>query len=76
MEQYTFGSQSIEQSGSAIRACLCRSGAAISFLQPQRAHFGVQDSKSPRSVDGTVASLDGKQATLTGQIASCRAGSC
>src|SRR6266446_5204545 len=65
-EQYTFGSQSIEQSGSAIRTA-CAEARAILLAAAART-FGVQDSNL-KVVDGTVASLDGKQATYW-QIAS------
>jgi Aerobic-type carbon monoxide dehydrogenase, large subunit CoxL/CutL homologs len=65
-EQYTFGSQSIEQSGSAIRAA-CAEARAILLAAAART-FGVQDSNL-KVVDGTVASPDGKRATYW-QIAS------
>jgi nicotinate dehydrogenase subunit B len=65
-EQYTFGSQSIEQSGSAIRAA-CAEARAILLAAAART-FGLQDSNL-QAVDGTVVSPDGRRATYW-QIAS------
>src|SRR5580700_3789537 len=65
-EQYTFGSQSIEQSGSAIRDA-CAEARAILLAAAART-FGLQDSNL-KAVDGTVVSPDGRRATYW-QIAS------
>jgi CO/xanthine dehydrogenase Mo-binding subunit len=59
-EQYTFGSQSVEQSGSAIRAASAE--ARGSLLAAAARRFGVRPDDL-RTKLGIIASPDGKRAT-------------
>jgi nicotinate dehydrogenase subunit B len=59
-EQYTFGSQSIEQSGSAIRAAGAEARAVL--LAAAARHFGVPETQLKVSA-GSVAAPDGRRAT-------------
>src|SRR6267142_3022215 len=80
-EQYTFGSQSVEQSGSAIRAASAEVRGILLAAAARR--FGVRPEDLQIRV-GIIASLDGKRATfwevasadpslLTGDIAAAAA---
>ncbi|SEE68647.1 CO or xanthine dehydrogenase, Mo-binding subunit [Rhizobiales bacterium GAS188] len=60
-EQYTFGSQSVEQSGSAIRAA-CAEARGILLAAAAR-RFGVRR-EDLHVTNGTIASPDGRQATF------------
>lgn len=60
-EQYTFGSQSIEQSGSAIRAA-CAEARGILLAAAAR-RLGIP-AKDLQSKDGTITSSDGRRLTF------------
>ena len=59
-EQYTFGSQSIEQSGSAIRAAGAEARGILLAAAARR--FGVR-AEDLQTRDGVVVSSDGRRAT-------------
>jgi nicotinate dehydrogenase subunit B len=59
-EQYTFGSQSVEQGGSAIRAASAEARSILLAAAARR--FGVR-TEDLRITNGTVASADGRKAT-------------
>ena len=59
-EQYTFGSQSIEQSGSAIRAASAEARGILLAASARR--FGVR-TEDLQVANGTVTSPDGRRAT-------------
>jgi nicotinate dehydrogenase subunit B len=59
-EQYTFGSQSVEQGGSAIRAASAQARGVLLVAAARR--FGVR-TEDLQITNGTVASRDGRQAT-------------
>jgi nicotinate dehydrogenase subunit B len=59
-EQYTFGSQSVEQGGSAIRAASAEARSILLAAAARR--FGVR-TEDLRTTNGTVASADGRKAT-------------
>jgi nicotinate dehydrogenase subunit B len=65
-EQYTFGSQSIEQSGAAIRSAAAEARALL--LATAARKFGVPDADL-KIADGAVVAPDGRRATYW-QIAS------
>ena len=60
-EQYTFGSQSVEQSGSAIRAASAEARGILLAAAARR--FGVRP-EDLKIKNGTIASPDGKRATF------------
>jgi nicotinate dehydrogenase subunit B len=60
-EQYTFGSQSVEQGGSAIRAASAQARGILLAAAARR--FGVRPEDLQTKV-GIIASPDGKRATL------------
>jgi len=60
-EQYTFGSQSIEQSGSAIRTASAEARSILVAAGARR--FGVRTEELQVS-NGTIASPDGRRATF------------
>jgi CO/xanthine dehydrogenase Mo-binding subunit len=60
-EQYTFGSQSVEQSGSAIRVASAKARGILLATAARR--FGVHPEDLKIGV-GTIASPDGKRATF------------
>jgi nicotinate dehydrogenase subunit B len=60
-EQYTFGSQSVEQSGSAVRAASAEARGILLAAAARR--FGVR-AEDLRTKDGTIMSLDGRRATF------------
>ena len=68
-EQYTFGSQSIEQSGAAIRAAGAEARAVLLVAAARR--FGVQEAQL-NAMAGSIVAPDGRRATYW-QIASERA---
>ena len=59
-EQYTFGSQSIEQSGAAIRAAGAEARAILVAAAARR--FGVPETQL-KAIAGSVVAQDGKRAT-------------
>jgi nicotinate dehydrogenase subunit B len=60
-EQYTYGSQSVEQSGSAIRAASAEARGVLLAAAARR--FGVH-TDDLKIKNGTIATPDGKQATF------------
>src|SRR5580704_8852268 len=60
-EQYTYGSQSVEQSGSAIRAACAEARGILLAAAAQR--FGIRK-EDLHVTNGTIASPDGRQATF------------
>jgi nicotinate dehydrogenase subunit B len=60
-EQYTFGSQSVEQSGSAIRAASAEARSILLSAAGRR--FGVR-TEDLQIMNGTIASPDGRRATF------------
>jgi nicotinate dehydrogenase subunit B len=60
-EQYTFGSQSVEQSGSAIRAASAEARGILLAAAARR--FGVRI-EHLQITNGTIASPDGRRATF------------
>ena len=60
-EQYTFGSQSVEQSGNAIRAASAQARGILLAAAARR--FGVR-TEDLQITNGTIASPDGRQATF------------
>ena len=60
-EQYTFGSQSVEQSGSAIRAASAEARGILLAAAARR--FGVRP-ENLQTQAGIIASADGKRATF------------
>jgi nicotinate dehydrogenase subunit B len=59
-EQYTFGSQSVEQGGSAIRAASAQARGVLLVAAARRFGVGMEDLQI---TNGTVASRDGRRAT-------------
>jgi nicotinate dehydrogenase subunit B len=60
-EQYTFGSQSVEQSGSAIRAASAEARGALLAAAARR--FGVR-TDDLQAANGAIAAPDGRRATF------------
>jgi nicotinate dehydrogenase subunit B len=60
-EQYTFGSQSVEQSGSAVRAASAQARGMLLVAAARR--FGVRP-EDLQTKDGIITSLDGRRATF------------
>jgi CO/xanthine dehydrogenase Mo-binding subunit len=60
-EQYTYGSQSIEQSGSAIRAASAEARGLLLAAAARQFGVRIEDLKTR---NGTIAAPDGKQATF------------
>src|SRR6266702_236204 len=60
-EQYTFGSQSVEQSGSAIRAASAEARGILIAAAARRFDVPAEDL---RTRDGTIVSSDGRRATF------------
>jgi nicotinate dehydrogenase subunit B len=60
-EQYTYGSQSVEQSGSAIRAASAETRGILLAAAAQRFSVRAEDL---RTSNGTITSPDGRQATF------------
>src|SRR5205807_1005756 len=59
-EQYTFGSQSVEQSGSAIRTASAEARGLLLAAAARRFGAHIEDLKA---ANGVVAAPDGRQAT-------------
>src|SRR5205807_3745726 len=59
-EQYTFGSQSVEQSGSAIRAASSQARGLLLAAAARRFGGRIEDLKT---ANGVVVAPDGRQAT-------------